>query len=126
MVAGSGTLRMTVASISTATARPGTYYAVADEHPIRLRKLTDVVTDAMQLPRARSGAPWLVGLFIGRCQPPPVRRSVPSWSLRVTVSHGWPWCAAPAAWDVGIRAWRPGRARHYPRRCRPQARAGRR
>jgi nucleoside-diphosphate-sugar epimerase len=47
-------------------ARPGAYYAVADEHPIRLRDLTDVVTDAMRLPRAGSGAPWLVGLFIGR------------------------------------------------------------
>jgi nucleoside-diphosphate-sugar epimerase len=47
-------------------ARPGASYAVADEHPIRLRDLTDVVTDAMRLPRAGNGAPWLVGLFIGR------------------------------------------------------------
>ena len=48
------------------TARPGAYYAVADEHPIKLRDLTDVVTDAMRLSRVGSGAPWLVGLFIGR------------------------------------------------------------
>ncbi len=47
-------------------ARPGAYCAVADEHPIRLRDLTDVVTDAMRLPRTGSGAPWLAGLFIGR------------------------------------------------------------
>ena len=48
------------------TARPGAYYAVADEHPIRLRDLTDVVTDAMHMARVGTGAPWLVGLFIGR------------------------------------------------------------
>lgn len=48
------------------TASPGAYYAVADEHPIRLRDLTDVVTDTMRLPRTGSGAPWLAGLFIGR------------------------------------------------------------
>jgi nucleoside-diphosphate-sugar epimerase len=47
-------------------ARPGAYYAVADEHPVRLRELTDVVTDAMKLARVGSGAPWLVSLFIGR------------------------------------------------------------
>jgi nucleoside-diphosphate-sugar epimerase len=47
-------------------ARPGAYYAIADEQPIRLRDLTDVVTDTMRMPRVGSGAPWLVGLFIGR------------------------------------------------------------
>jgi len=47
-------------------ARPGAYYAVADENPIKLRDLTDVVTDAMRLSRVGSGAPWLVSLFIGR------------------------------------------------------------
>jgi nucleoside-diphosphate-sugar epimerase len=53
-------------SAALTTARSGAYYAVADEQPIRLRDLTDVVTDAMRRPRAGSGAPWLVGLFIGR------------------------------------------------------------
>ena len=47
-------------------ARPGAYYAVADLHPLRLRDLTDIVTDAMKLPRVGSGPAWLVGLFIGR------------------------------------------------------------
>ena len=47
-------------------ARPGAYYAVADSCPIRLRDLTDVVTDAMKLPRVGSGPAWLAGLFIGR------------------------------------------------------------
>ncbi len=47
-------------------ARPGAYYAVADSCPIRLRNLTDVVTDAMMLPRVGSGPAWLAGLFIGR------------------------------------------------------------
>jgi len=47
-------------------ARPGAYYAVADSCPTRLRDLTDVVTDAMKLPRAGSGPAWLAGLFIGR------------------------------------------------------------
>ena len=67
------------------TARPGTYYAVADEPPIRLRELTDVVTDAMQLPRARSGAPWLVGLFIGR---PLVASLVTSFRVDATCTRG--------------------------------------
>jgi len=67
------------------TARPGTYYAVADEHPIRLRELTDVVTDAMQLPSARSGAPWLVGLFIGR---PLVASLVTSFRVDATCIRG--------------------------------------
>jgi len=49
-----------------ATARSGAYYAVADEHPIKLRDLTDAVTDAMRLSQVGSGAPWLVSLFIGR------------------------------------------------------------
>jgi nucleoside-diphosphate-sugar epimerase len=47
-------------------ARSGAYYAVADSCPIRLRDLTDVVTDAMKLPRVGSGPAWLAGLFIGR------------------------------------------------------------
>ena len=47
-------------------ARPGSYYAVADSDPIRLRDLTDVVTDAMKVPRVGSGPAWLVGLLIGR------------------------------------------------------------
>ena len=47
-------------------ARPGAYYAVADLYPLRLRDLTDIVTDAMKLPRVGSGPAWLVGLFIGR------------------------------------------------------------
>jgi len=52
-------------AVALTTARPGAYYAVADANPIRLRDLTDVVTDAMRKPRVGSGAPWLVGLFIG-------------------------------------------------------------
>ena len=47
-------------------AAPGSNYAVADDQPIRLRELTDLVTDAMARPRVGNGAPWLVGLFIGR------------------------------------------------------------
>ena len=47
-------------------AAPGSYYAVADSEPIRLRDLTDVVTDAMQTKRVGSSPPWLVALFAGR------------------------------------------------------------
>jgi nucleoside-diphosphate-sugar epimerase len=47
-------------------AAPGSNYAVADDEPIRLRELTDLVTDAMARPRVGNGAAWLVGLFIGR------------------------------------------------------------
>jgi nucleoside-diphosphate-sugar epimerase len=49
-----------------ATAAPGSYYAVADDEPIRLRDLTDVVTDAMKIDRVGSSPPWLVALFAGR------------------------------------------------------------
>ena len=71
------------------TAPPGAYYAVADKHPIRLRDLTDVVTDTMRMPRAGSGAPWLVGLFIGR---PLVASLVTSFRVDATRIHdelGW-------------------------------------
>jgi nucleoside-diphosphate-sugar epimerase len=70
-------------------ARPGSYYAVADSDPIRLRDLTDVVTDAMKLPRVRSGPAWLVGLFIGR---PLVASLVTSFRVdarRVREELGW-------------------------------------
>ena len=46
-------------------AKPGAYYAVADDQPLRLRALTDAVTDAMGLKRAGQAPPWLVGLFTG-------------------------------------------------------------
>ena len=70
-------------------ARPGSYYAVADSDPIRLRDLTDVVTDAMKLPRVGSGPAWLVGLFIGR---PLVASLVTSFRVdarRVREELGW-------------------------------------
>src|SRR5215470_5803735 len=57
-----------------ATARPGAYYAV---------------TDAMRLSRVGSGAPWLVGLFIGR---PLVASLVTSFRVdatRVREELGW-------------------------------------
>ena len=70
-------------------ARPGSYYAVADSDPIRLRDLTDVVTDAMKLPRAGSGPVWLVGLFTGR---PLVASLVTSFRVdasRIRTELGW-------------------------------------
>src|SRR6516165_10202200 len=70
-------------------ARPGSYYAVADSDPIRLRDLTDVVTDAMKLPRVRSGPVWLVGLFTGR---PLVASLVTSFRVdasRIRTELGW-------------------------------------
>jgi nucleoside-diphosphate-sugar epimerase len=70
-------------------ARPGSYYAVADASPIRLRDLTDVVTGAMNLPRAGSGPAWLVGLFIGR---PLVASLVTSFRVdagRIRLDLGW-------------------------------------
>lgn len=72
-----------------AGAQPGAYYAVADASPIRLRDLTDVVTDAMQLPRAGSGPAWLVGLFAGR---PLVASLVTSFRVdaaRIRAELGW-------------------------------------
>lgn len=62
-------------------ARPGAHYAVADSCPIRLRDLTDVVTEAMKLPRAGSGPAWLAGLFIGR---PLVTSLVTSFRVEAT------------------------------------------
>jgi len=70
-------------------ARPGAYYAVADANPIRLRDLTDAVTDAMNLSRVGSGPPWLVSLFIGR---PLVASLVTSFRVdasRVRQDLGW-------------------------------------
>jgi len=70
-------------------ARPGSYYAVADSDPIRLRDLTDVVTDAMKLSRVGSGPAWLVGLFIGR---PLVASLVTSFRVdarRISTELGW-------------------------------------
>jgi len=70
-------------------ARPGSYYAVADSDPIRLRDLTDVVTDAMKLPRVGSGPVWLVGLFTGR---PLVASLVTSFRVdasRIRTELGW-------------------------------------
>jgi nucleoside-diphosphate-sugar epimerase len=70
-------------------ARPGGYYAVADSDPIRLRDLTDVVTDAMKLPRVGSWPAWLVGLFAGR---PLVASLVTSFRVdasRIRTELGW-------------------------------------
>jgi nucleoside-diphosphate-sugar epimerase len=70
-------------------ARPGSYYAVADSDPIRLRDLTDVVTDAMKLSRVGSGPAWLVGLFTGR---PLVASLVTSFRVdatRIREDLGW-------------------------------------
>ena len=70
-------------------ARPGSYYAVADSDPIRLRDLTDVVTDAMKLPRVGSWPAWLVGLFTGR---PLVASLVTSFRVdasRIRTELGW-------------------------------------
>lgn len=53
-------------SAAVMRAAPGSNYAVADDEPIRLRDLTDLITDAMGRPRVANGAPWFVGLFIGR------------------------------------------------------------
>jgi hypothetical protein len=36
-------------AVALTTAVSGSYYAVADDEPIRLRDLTDVITDAMQI-----------------------------------------------------------------------------
>lgn len=63
------------------TAAPGSYYAVADDEPIRLRDLTDVVTDAMQVKRVSSSPPWLVALFAGQ---PLVASLVTSFRLDAT------------------------------------------
>lgn len=70
-------------------APPGAYYAVADSHPISLRDLTDVVTDAMKLPRVGSGPPWLVGLFIGRPLAASLVTSFRVDATRIGAELGW-------------------------------------
>ena len=47
-------------------ARPGTAYAVVDDEPLRLRELTDLVTDAMGRPRVGQAPPGLLALLLGR------------------------------------------------------------
>jgi nucleoside-diphosphate-sugar epimerase len=66
-------------------AAPGSDYAVADGEPIRLRDLTNVVTDAMQMRRAGSSPPWLVALFAGR---PLVASLVTSFRVDATRIRG--------------------------------------
>lgn len=47
-------------------ARAGTAYAVVDEEPLRLREITDLITDAMGRPRVGQAPPALLGLLLGR------------------------------------------------------------
>lgn len=47
-------------------AAPGTAYAVVDDEPVRLRMVTDLVTDAVGRPRVGSVPPALIGLLLGR------------------------------------------------------------
>lgn len=49
-----------------ARARPGTAYGVVDDEPLRLRELTDLVTDAMGRPRVGTAPPALLALVLGR------------------------------------------------------------
>ncbi|MDZ5663182.1 NAD-dependent epimerase/dehydratase family protein [Nocardioides sp. S-58] len=48
-----------------ARAQPGSAYAVVDDEPLRLRELTDLVTDAMGRPRVGSVPPALLRLLLG-------------------------------------------------------------
>jgi nucleoside-diphosphate-sugar epimerase len=70
-------------------ARPGSYYAVADSDPIRLRDLTDAVTDAMKLPRVGSWPVWLVGLFTGRTLVASLVTSFRVDASRIRAELGW-------------------------------------
>jgi nucleoside-diphosphate-sugar epimerase len=47
-------------------AEPGTAYAVVDDEPLRLRELTDLVTDAMGRPRVGTAPPAVLALLLGR------------------------------------------------------------
>lgn len=60
-------------------ARPGTAYAVVDDEPMRLRELTDLVTDAMGQPRVGHAPPALLALLLGR---PLVASLVTSFRIR--------------------------------------------
>ena len=48
-----------------AGARPGAAYAVVDDEPLRLRELTDLVTDALGRSRTGSVPPRLISLLLG-------------------------------------------------------------
>jgi nucleoside-diphosphate-sugar epimerase len=76
-------------AVALSGARPGSYYAVADSDPIRLRDLTDVVTDAMKLSRVGSGPAWLVGLFIGRPLAASLVTSFRVDARRIRTELGW-------------------------------------
>ncbi len=52
--------------VAVTGARPGSSYAVVDDEPLRLRDLTDLTTDALDLGRAGTAPPWLISLFLGR------------------------------------------------------------
>ena len=71
------------------TARAGTAYAVVDEEPLRLREITDLITDAMGRPRVGQAPPALLGLVLGR---PLVRSLTTSFRIsggRIRDELGW-------------------------------------
>lgn len=47
------------------TAPPRSAFAIADDEPLRLRELTDLTTDAMELKRTGTAPPRLISLFLG-------------------------------------------------------------
>lgn len=70
-------------------ARPGTAYAVVDDEPLRLRELTDLITDAMGKPRVGTAPPALLALLLGR---PLVASLTSSFRIRgdrVRAELGW-------------------------------------
>jgi dihydroflavonol-4-reductase len=52
--------------LAATAARPGAACAVVDDEPLRLRELTDLVTDALGRPRVGTVPPAPIGLLLGR------------------------------------------------------------
>ena len=70
-------------------ALPGSAYAVTDDEPLRLRELTDLVTDALGRPRVWNAPPALVSLLLGSTLVASLVTSFRVRSARIRTDLGW-------------------------------------
>lgn len=70
-------------------AAPGAAYAVADDEPLRLRDLTDLTTDALDLSRVGTAPPALISAFLGRTLVASLTTSFRISSTRIRADLGW-------------------------------------
>lgn len=77
-----------VAALTQAPA--GAAYAVVDDEPLRVRELTDLVTDALGAPRVGTAPPALLGVLLGRTLVSSLTSSFRIRSRRIRDELSWP------------------------------------